>query len=40
VVLNDVDLDDRRSTEHYEQYYYYYRQGYGEDQGREKPAQA
>jgi capsular exopolysaccharide synthesis family protein len=29
VVLNDVDLDSRRSGEYYQQYYYYYR--YGED---------
>ena len=41
VVLNDVDLDDRRSSEYYEHYDYYYRQGYGEEQtAAKKPASA
>ncbi|MBC7793788.1 MAG: polysaccharide biosynthesis tyrosine autokinase [Clostridia bacterium] len=40
VVLNDVDLDDRRSSEYYEDYFYYYRQGYGEDEASKKPASA
>lgn len=38
VVLNDVDLDDRRASEYYQEYYHYYRHGYGDDQALEKPA--
>ncbi len=36
VVLNDVDLDDKRSGEYY--HYYYYRAGYSDEQPKKNPA--
>ena len=42
VVLNSVDLEDKRGGQYYYQYYRYYRQGYyyGDDQDDKKAGQA
>ncbi|MEL6547763.1 MAG: polysaccharide biosynthesis tyrosine autokinase, partial [Myxococcota bacterium] len=37
-VLNDVDLDDRRTSEYYQQYYYYYRSPYLDEEQQKKEA--
>lgn len=37
-VLNDVDLDDRRTSEYYQQYYYYYRSPYVDEEQLKKEA--
>ncbi|MEM6732754.1 MAG: polysaccharide biosynthesis tyrosine autokinase, partial [Myxococcota bacterium] len=37
-VLNDVDLDDRRTSEYYQQYYYYYRSPYVDEEQLSKEA--
>ena len=36
VVLNDVDLDDKKTGGYYYQYYYYYRSGYTDEGERKK----